>query len=198
MSDDNPDVPRPPRFPYVAALLSAACVGAAAWTWMRYSYAWDVTPSEVASPSSVRPPLMDHPSEGRYVRTAGPLTSSVLRAFGKWNSATSTLELERLARVGAADSRAYVRLPAGQTTPAEMTAVLAGRIVASRTILLADGAHEIPLDHGEKAGYAHIIDTTASRFHPASIAGLVVGAMGVFVFTVALRHWLAERKAVAK
>jgi len=30
----------------------------------------------------------------------------------------------------------------------------------------------------------------------ASIAGLVVGAMGVFVFTVALRHWLKERRTV--
>ena len=36
--------------------------------------------------------------------------------------------------------------------------------------------------------------TTASRFTGASIAGLVVGAMGVFVFTVALRHWLRERR----
>jgi len=38
------------------------------------------------------------------------------------------------------------------------------------------------------------IVTTASRFTGASIAGLVVGAMGVFVFTVALRHWLGERR----
>jgi len=35
-----------------------------------------------------------------------------------------------------------------------------------------------------------------SRFTGASIAGLVVGAMGVFVFSVALRHWLKERKAI--
>lgn len=40
-----------------------------------------------------------------------------------------------------------------------------------------------------------IVDTTASRFTGASIAGLVVGAMGVFVFTVALRHWLRERRS---
>jgi hypothetical protein len=37
--------------------------------------------------------------------------------------------------------------------------------------------------------------TTASRFHPASIAGLAVGAMGCFVFSVAFRHWLRERRA---
>jgi hypothetical protein len=27
-----------------------------------------------------------------------------------------------------------------------------------------------------------------------SIAGLAVGAMGVFVFAAALRHWLGERR----
>ena len=32
-----PDDPaKQPRFPYVAALLCVACVGAAVWTWMRY------------------------------------------------------------------------------------------------------------------------------------------------------------------
>ena len=38
------------------------------------------------------------------------------------------------------------------------------------------------------------INTDRSRFTGASIAGLVVGAMGVFVFAVALRHWLKERR----
>jgi hypothetical protein len=41
------------------------------------------------------------------------------------------------------------------------------------------------------------VDATASRLHGASVAGLVVGAMGVFVFSVALRHWLRERRARA-
>ena len=39
------------------------------------------------------------------------------------------------------------------------------------------------------------LDTTASRFHPASVASLVVAAMGVFVFGLYLRSWLHERKA---
>lgn len=41
-----------------------------------------------------------------------------------------------------------------------------------------------------------LVDTTASRFHPASIAGLVVGPMGVFVFVVVLRDWLIRRRGV--
>ncbi len=46
---------------------------------------------------------------------------------------------------------------------------------------------------GSKEGL--VVDVEAGRLHGASIAGLVVGAMGVFVFTVALRHWLKERRA---
>jgi len=41
------------------------------------------------------------------------------------------------------------------------------------------------------------VDRHASRFHPASIAGLVVGAMGCFIFGLYLRRWLRERKALA-
>jgi hypothetical protein len=36
------------------------------------------------------------------------------------------------------------------------------------------------------------------RFHPASVAGIVVGAMGVFIFGLYLRRWLRERKALAR
>ena len=43
----------------------------------------------------------------------------------------------------------------------------------------------------------YYLDTTASRFHPASVAGLVVGAMGCFIFGLYLRGWLRERKALA-
>jgi hypothetical protein len=42
------------------------------------------------------------------------------------------------------------------------------------------------------------LDAGAGRLHGASVAGLVVGAMGVFVFTVALRHWLRERRAFSE
>jgi hypothetical protein len=46
----------------------------------------------------------------------------------------------------------------------------------------------------EPARFWHFVfDATASRFHPASIAGLVVGAMGAFVFGLYLRRWAKER-----
>ena len=37
----------------------------------------------------------------------------------------------------------------------------------------------------------------ASRLHGASIVGLIVGAMGCFIFGLYLRRWLRERKALA-
>jgi hypothetical protein len=39
------------------------------------------------------------------------------------------------------------------------------------------------------------LDPDARRLAGPSIAGLVVGAKGLFVFAVALRHWLSERRA---
>jgi len=50
---------------------------------------------------------------------------------------------------------------------------------------------------GRLGGVGFFFDTTASRFHPASIAGLVVGAMGCFIFGLYLRAWLRERTARA-
>ena len=44
-------------------------------------------------------------------------------------------------------------------------------------------------------GRAVTLATDASRLHPASIAGIVVGAMGVFVFGLYLRRWVKERRA---
>jgi hypothetical protein len=42
--------------------------------------------------------------------------------------------------------------------------------------------------------YGVYIDTGASRLHPASVAGLAVGAMGCAVFGLYLRRWLRERE----
>ena len=35
------------RVPYAAAALACASVGLAVWLWMRFSYAWDVTPKSL-------------------------------------------------------------------------------------------------------------------------------------------------------
>ena len=42
-----------------------------------------------------------------------------------------------------------------------------------------------------------VVDTRSGRLTGAAVAGLVVGAMGVFIFGLYLRRWLLERRAHA-
>ena len=57
----EPD-PRSPfrRFPWAQLAFCLACLAMTAWTWMRYSYAWDVTPAELSSEDAAG-------WDGRYV-----------------------------------------------------------------------------------------------------------------------------------
>ena len=167
---------RPPRFPYVAALLCAACVGAAAWTWMRYSHCWDVTVEEL---SEQHWPLGLGIWNGAYLRTSGARTSPGI--------ATDWCEDVRKYEFHVNWTSIYIQVaPTSDLPPTGVLTTFRGRVVAVRR----------PSDLPDHIGMQ--IDTTASRVHGASVAGLVVGAMGVFVFTVALRHWLNQRRAQAQ
>ena len=42
--------------------------------------------------------------------------------------------------------------------------------------------------------YSIMVGVGMSRFHPASIAGLVVGAWGIFIFAAAFLHWRRRRR----
>jgi len=155
--------PQPPRFPYVAALLCAACVGAAAWTWLRYSYAWDVTPDDLLEADS---PLAAGGWEGFYVRLRGTALGGT-----SWNNVLG------VAVAQPSDFDRQVTAIVELESPIWQEGSVAGRV------LLARYTPSTPT-----------VDTRLHRFTGASIAGLVVGAMGVFVFTVALRHWLEHRR----
>ncbi len=164
---------KPPRFPFIAAALCVACVGATGWTWMRYSYVWEMTPSELATN---RNEVRFHSLRDRYVYVRGQwLPGSQCSANQTARGRATLLDLnDRSARI-------YViwwpdaKLLRGQVA---FTGRLIGWVNTS-----------ISPPH-----YLLYILPNASRFHGASIAGLVVGAMGVFVFAVALRHWLGVRR----
>ncbi len=177
---EHPGVP--PRFPYAAMLLCAACVGAAVWTWMHYSYAWDVTPNEL------------HPTKAEFDRifTKGgwhtwPYALGYVRVHGRFRWAqvpaanpSGVPYLEHIVDVDHPCSTVYARLLSGEDRPDDgAEVVLTCRVVD----MDADGRP--------------ILDATASRFTWQSIAGLVVGAIGCFVLAVAVRHWLRQRKARA-
>ncbi len=158
---------RRPRFPWLGALLCAAAVGAAAWMWMRYSYRWDATPSDIGL------------ALGRYVRVPGRLRPATRRRMYRQEG----LEMLRLALSGDECSIVVHVPPNGRR---RQTRRFEGRVRWVSDV--PDGM----IIHSSIA-----LDTTASRFHPASIGGLIVGAMGCFIFGLYLRAWLRERRAAA-
>jgi len=182
---------QPPRFPYVAALLCAACVGAAVWTWMRYSCAWDVPLQELAK--GYTDPRVKQRWVGRRARL-------LVSERGQWVAERSLSEPTPSAPGNRALPVPYYRSERQVFWRAKANGVYSVSVacVTSRAQLPVESAGELEWVTGRimGAGPEVVLDADASRFTGASIAGLVVGAMGVFVFTVALRHWLKERKAV--
>jgi hypothetical protein len=206
------DRAKPPRFPYVAALLCAVCVGVAAWAWMRYSYAWNVTPRTLIDACD----LGEGGSwKGVYVSVHGQIVSLIFgsasppvpptayvdvaqeRTKAEVDARLREFQAELRANVSEEEYREFERMygPEGFLVSAawpDMDYQLPVRVTSeewgsrSGGLLLKGRVVEHP------RGLA--VDTTASRFHPASITGLVIGAMGVFVFGLALRHWLNERR----
>lgn len=129
MPETETNPARPPRFPYVGALLCATCVGAAVWMWIRYSYCWELSAQEY------------HDYGGR-----SPLEE------GRWPD-------ECYVQIRVAGGRYRGRLEAtGRATP--------------------------------------VVDGTRGRFTGQSVAGLLLGTMGIFVFAAAIRHWLERRRPV--
>ncbi len=182
-----------PRFPYIAALLCAACLGAAAWTWMRYSYCWEIAPEDIASwrfSETSRGFAM-----GRFIRLRGALNGP---AFDLPNGTVEAVLYDPetgepfagIRFVGhSADSNWWVTDSTGRHIYLERGPQ---HVLHAKADTTFSGR-----ERGEVTDTGLVrtfLDTTASRFTGASIAGLVVGAMGVFVFTVALRHWLGERR----
>ena len=166
---------RPPRFPYVAALLCAACLGAAAWTWMRYSYCWDITEWTLEEHAGARG---DWP-EGAYVSVTGTVMV-VLDAPADLGFGVVSLMWGKEPPLGCQDIQV--------ADPSVFTEGSQGTV---------KGRADLEYDEAQGTLDYDYLDTTTSRFHGASIAGLVVGAMGVFVFTVAFRHWLKERASAS-
>jgi hypothetical protein len=171
---DEPAAPvKSPRFPWVAALLCAASLGAAGWTWMRYSYAWPIAIADVYAPHS-------------YENADGTWAGFLLEVRGLFVVTDDGCPLIMDARNLGGDEGVCIGvvLPASGPMPEHRReARLVGRI-----------------GYRPKDGFPSFLslDTTASRFRGASITGLVVGAMGVFVFVMCLRTWVKERSALPR
>ena len=162
-----------PRFPWVAVPLCAACLAAAAWCWMRYSYCWELGPEDVGRATwgkwSVRWP------HWAYAEVAGKLADS---EFTQRDSRGRYAVIVRNPRY----AFMVVRARGSGSAPPPMTGEL--RLFRGRLSSL-----QYPLaDNMDGAFFA--LDADAGRWTGASVAGLVVGAWGVFLLGWSTRIWL--------
>jgi hypothetical protein len=134
---------------------------------MRYSYAWDVTPQEVYDGFNAGD---QRGWQARYVLME--LNAPLRDALSGDDEVVSFLADEKRGVI--VFVRGTFHMEENRSDPAEVHGPLYGRVIRYAVTMVQ-------------------MDTLTSRFHPASIAGLVVGAMGAFVFAAALRHWLGER-----
>jgi hypothetical protein len=177
------------RFPYVQLVFCLACLTMTAWTWMRYSYAWDVTaqqlledlpPSSIfTSPGQVPAYSLhgDYRYDGVLVSIHGDVSSDpeLHKLASSFSQEAVPIRFETLA--------VLVTSPRASASSCSVAAVHIGRV--------RPGVAAVP----DCPTLLPVIDTSASRFHPASVAGLVVGMMGCFIFGLYLRGWLRERKS---
>jgi hypothetical protein len=142
---------------------------------MACSYAWDVTPKDILE--GRMPRLPGCPPEGTYVA----IRTKMADVPGDRHVGAISM---RLQDPDNSDVFLYAYTP-WQVAPPP------GR--HHNATIIGRAPHEPGA--GLKEGQWKSIDTGSSRFTGASVAGLVVGAMGVFVFGAALRHWLNRRRA---
>jgi hypothetical protein len=175
------------RFPWIQLVFCIACLSMAAWTWMRYSYAWEATPRQFAE-------LSDEEELRWYdyfVEVNGVIRQKAEEPGRGTHVDVRDAEDDRY--------RALVFVPAGAAPPINESAVFGGSVwfdpriatVSRAHLRVAGGAMSRPRARIEDAGVLFV----RGRWNGASVAGLVVGAMGCFIFALYLRRWLQERRA---
>jgi hypothetical protein len=142
------------------------------WTWCRYSYCWEL--SEEMFTAQLSRDEFDQHYRNRYMEATGVLG-------GPWPTmdAGSAKELHSLLTIShyhTIEVQGRGELPQTHST---VDGTWRGR-------LILEGHSLVPL--------RMYFDIGASRWTGASVAGLVVGAMGVFVFALHLRRWLRVRR----
>jgi hypothetical protein len=141
-----------------------------AWTWIWNSHSWLLTPEDEPGRILVL--------RGRYVRVEGRVSDildrSRLTALRGSPGIIITGDYVKLSGI----EHLMVYFPDGSALPAMGEQVTySGRL--------------------KQSFVGRILLTSASRFKGESIAGLVVGAMGIFIFGLYLRAWLRERNTLA-
>jgi len=179
------------RFPWAALAFCLACLSMTAWTWMRFSYAWRLSVEDVFS---ALPDIQRHrwPAEayvllsGRGVFTQRYDDTSVLTdVVDPMNPETDVGVIDQShGEYETCDTQFAVRV-----TRWDWESIPSGAVAYTESrALLSKGIH---------LRIRPVVSIEGGRFHPASVAGLIVGVMGCFILGLYLRAWSAERKALA-
>jgi hypothetical protein len=153
-----------------------------AWTWMRYSYCWELSPGEMSLSNEHRV----WPDRA-YVRIGPTDVHGRLKRFAAQDTffhkepGASTAESWGIT----SDTPLHLRAP-------DEVEILRGRLV----FFGFTDDERFAFDMSE-AEMHFLIDTTSHRLTGQSVAGLVVGAMGCLIFGLYLRRRLIDRKALA-
>jgi hypothetical protein len=176
-----------------------ACLSMAGWTWMRFSYAWPTTARDIIRKrdrcrgEAPRRGLRDH------CRACGfaELTQPYLAVQGKISDEITVEGINDGERFWGYISLSGQDHFTSDDLQVTLSADATGSLVRKRTFVGRLACIQgIRRAMRTPCGTVSL-DTTVSRFHPGTIAGFVVGAMGVFIFGLYLRAWLRERKALA-
>jgi hypothetical protein len=184
------------RFPWIQLAFCIACLAMTGWTWMQYSYAWKVTPTDLQLRDTSGIVPVPSPYHDRYVC----LTCSI--TMEAWNAVTVGTPIYLgpvpegqvgIPVVEPTDSRTVSYVLARRDELRAGTVQVCGRVIWTEEVEFSADfpVSEYPIPPKD------CVNANASRLHPASVSGLVVGAMGCFIFGLYLRRWLRERRATA-
>jgi hypothetical protein len=177
-----------PRFPWPVALVCVATLGVAIWTWMGYSHAWQYSGQGLVAACT----RSDYPSgRGATDCPDNLFVWSHPGLVGKYVSIDDTLQGS-----WSMNTLWGVSLPVEDTYVAFLVSLPRGTAPQQQGHSIHYRGRMVPLSRWVAGGDSLVLDTTASRFTWQSITGLVVGAIGVFVFVFFLWRWLNRRRAV--
>jgi hypothetical protein len=192
------------RFPWLQVVFCLACLMMTGYTWMRYSCAREVHVGELMALGETHVFRLD----GRRSVDGKPRTDHSVnlqpRHVRPWLERLivlrGTLEYSHIHAAIATESDR--QLMAWVLRDGEKSLLLNACVYedSSPPELLATGCYgrlSVAYFPSEPPDEQLYFDTTTSRFHPASVAGIVVGLMGCFIFGLYFRRWLRERKALA-
>jgi len=171
------------RFPRRAAAACAACLIATTYAWMRYSYCWETSLTEL-----IRDSQWAHSGDWPCQAYA------VVRCrIMEWYSP----RLERFILYASDPEHPNVRLMLLGDIPEDSThhIIKANDVTwrsTSPTRLCARVCYTVPMGSDF---ISYWIQAGPGRFTWQSIAGLIVGAIGIGVFAFELRTWLRAREA---